>query len=214
MQPVPLSDTSVLIPLGDSIDLETNRRVHLLAAAMARATLPGIVETVPGYASLVVHYDALVLEQADVLEWIVPLLDATVSSTLHPPRQVEVPVSYGGEYGEDLEFVADHCHLGVEDVIRLHTQTIYTVYMMGFTPGFAYLGRLPDALITPRLETPRTHVRAGTVAIAGSQTAIYPVDSPGGWRLIGHTSLLPFDPQRELPFLFAPGDTIRFVPDA
>jgi KipI family sensor histidine kinase inhibitor len=169
---------------------------------------------VPGYCSLVVHYDPLQLTYAQVLDWVSMHSQTADAAALRPPKQVEVPVHYGADYGEDIEFVAQHCGMRVEDVIRLHSQTTYNVYMMGFTPGFAYLGRLPDALITPRLETPRTRVRAGTVAVAGSQTAIYPVDSPGGWRLIGHTSLAPFDPQREPPFLFAPGDMVRFVPDA
>ncbi len=216
MQPVPLSDTSILIPIGSSIDFEVNRRVHMLAAALTNDSPLGIVETVPAYASLVVHYDPLLLTQPQALDWINTRIDVLYSAaTEHrPTKQIDIPVRYGAEYGQDLEFVARHCQMGVEDVIRLHSQVIYTVYMIGFTPGFAYLGRLPDALMTPRLETPRAIVRAGTVAIAGSQTAVYPVDSPGGWRLIGHTQLAPFDPRRDHPFLFAPGDTIRFVPDA
>jgi KipI family sensor histidine kinase inhibitor len=120
-------------------------------------------------------------------------------------------VQYGGPYGLDLEFVADYHKIRVEDVIRIHSGQIYTVYMMGFTPGFPYMGKLDDALATPRLETPRTHVPAGTVAIAGSQTGIYPIDSPGGWRLIGHTSLRLFNPESESPFLLAPGDEVRFT---
>ena len=127
------------------------------------------------------------------------------------PRQIEVPVRYGGEYGVDLKWVADHRGLQVEDVIRIHSQKTYRVYMMGFTPGFPYMGKLDDAIVTPRLETPRTRVPAGTVAIAGSQTGIYPIDSPGGWRLIGHTSLRLFDPTSESAFLFSPGDEVRFI---
>jgi KipI family sensor histidine kinase inhibitor len=214
MNPVPLSDSSVLIPIGDGIDLEINRQVHLLAAALSIDLLPGIGETVPAYASLVVHYDPLMRTQAEVLDWINTRRNVAEAAGSRPSKRIEIPVRYGSEGGEDLEFVAEHCQLGVQDVIRLHSQTIYTVYMMGFTPGFAYLGKLPDALIIPRLETPRTRVRAGTVAVAGSQTAVYPVDSPGGWRLIGHTDLAPFDARRENPFLFAPGDSVRFVPDA
>ncbi len=118
---------------------------------------------------------------------------------------------YGDEYGVDLQFVADFHHLHVEDVIRIHSERAYTIYMMGFTPGFPYMGKLDDAISTPRLETPRTHVPTGTVAIAGSQTGIYPIDSPGGWRLIGRTSMRLFDPDAESPFLVSPGDEIRFV---
>jgi KipI family sensor histidine kinase inhibitor len=120
-------------------------------------------------------------------------------------------VRYGGEYGTDLDFVADYHGRNAKDVIRIHTSGTYTVYMMGFTPGFPYMGKLDAAIVTPRLETPRTRVPAGTVAIAGFQTGIYPIDSPGGWRLIGHTSLQLFDPEAEAPFLFFPGDEVRFV---
>jgi len=120
-------------------------------------------------------------------------------------------VRYGGDLGPDLESVASHCGLRVEDVIRIHSEKTYTVYMMGFTPGYPYMGKLDDALIMPRLETPRTHVPAGTVAIAGSQTGIYSIESPGGWNLIGWTPLKLFDPESDSPFLFAPGDEVKFV---
>ena len=117
----------------------------------------------------------------------------------------------GGEFGIDLQSVAHHLHLQVEDVIRIHTQRTYTVFMMGFTPGFPYMGKLEDSLIMPRLETPRTRVPAGTVAIAGSQTGIYPIASPGGWQLIGWTPLKLFDLASETPFLLTPGDEVKFV---
>jgi KipI family sensor histidine kinase inhibitor len=208
----PLSDSSILFSLGDSIDPNINRRVHALAAALALEPLPGVSETVPGYASLVVHYDPLVLTHAQVSDWLAAHSEIAEGTIARPARKIEIPVQYGGEYGLDLDFIAAHCHLTLAEIVRLHSENEYIVYMMGFTPGFAYLGRVPPGLITPRLETPRTHVRAGTVAIAGEQTGIYPVDSPGGWRLIGHTDLLPFDPLRDPPFLFAPGDTVRFIP--
>jgi KipI family sensor histidine kinase inhibitor len=127
------------------------------------------------------------------------------------PRRIEVPVRYGAEYGIDLESVANHCQLQTEEVIRIHSGKIYTVFMMGFTPGFPYMGKLDNAIITPRLETPRTRVPAGTVAIAGSQTGIYPIDSPGGWQLIGWTPLQLFNPESESPFLFSPGDEVKFI---
>lgn len=208
-----LSDSSILLTLGDSIDPQINRRVHALAAALKLDPLPGVSEAVPGYASLVVHYDPLVLTYAQVTDWLSAHIETAAENTVRAPRRIEIPVEYGGEYGLDLDFVAAHCHLTPTEVIRLHSKIEYTVYMMGFTPGFAYLGRVPAKLVTPRLETPRTLVRAGTVAIAGEQTGIYPLDSPGGWRLIGHTEMLPFDPQREMPFLFAPGDTVIFRPE-
>jgi KipI family sensor histidine kinase inhibitor len=143
--------------------------------------------------------------------WVRVKLEQLEAAALRTPREFEVPVRYGGEVGVDLQFVADSHQLRVEDVIRIHSERTYIIYMMGFTPGFPYMGKLDDAIITPRLETPRPRVPAGTVAIAGSQTGIYPIDSPGGWRLIGHTSWRLFDPTSESPFLFSPGDQVRFV---
>ena len=208
---LPFGDLSVLIQFGEEIDLQTNRRVHALANLVESTSISGIIETVPAYATLLVGYDPLAISFTQVRDFLrekISLVEETVS---RKPRQVEVPVRYGGEYGIDLESVASHLHLSVKDVIRLHTQRTYTVYMMGFTPGFPYMGKLDDVLVMPRLEAPRTRVPAGTVAIAGSQTGIYPIESPGGWQLIGWTQLKLFDPHSEIPFLFAPGDEVKFI---
>ncbi len=209
MQIVPLSDSSVLLRLGESIAPAINRRVHLLAAALSLHPLPGLRETVPGYASLTLHYDPLALTYAQVCEWLESRLNLVAETASLPSKMVEVPVAYDGP---DLDFVSTYCRLTVDEVIRLHAGTVYTVYMIGFTPGFPYLGILPEALRVPRMETPRPKVPAGSVALAGVQTGIYPVESPGGWRLIGRAPLSLFDPQREPPFLFAPGDEVRFIP--
>jgi inhibitor of KinA len=208
---VPLGDSALLVQLGDEIDININRRVHALVTLITISPLQGVIEAVPAYTTLLIHYDPLILTYREIHKWVSGKLDQVEDANLRKPRPVEVPVQYGGESGIDLEFVADYHHLRVEDVIRIHSEKTYTVYMMGFTPGFPYMGRLEDAIITPRLEMPRTHVPAGTVAIAGSQTGIYPIDSPGGWRLIGHTSLRIFDPKSKSPFLFSPGDEVRFL---
>jgi KipI family sensor histidine kinase inhibitor len=208
---VPLGDSALLVQLGDEIDITIYQRVHALSTLITLSPLDGVIETVPAYSTLLIHYDPLILSSTEVQNWLRGKLDQAEDTKLRKPRQVEVPVKYGGEYGVDLQFVADYHHLHVEDVIRIHSNQTYTVYMMGFTPGFPYMGKLDDAIVTPRLETPRTHVPAGTVAIAGSQTGIYPIDSPGGWRLIGHTLSRLFDPASESPFLFSPGDAVRFV---
>jgi inhibitor of KinA len=208
---VPLGDSALLVQLGDEIDITINQRVHALAALINISHLSGVIETVPAYSTLLVHYDPLILTNAEIHNWVGEKLDHTQDVSLRKPRQVEVPVRYGGEYGVDLQFVADYHRLEVEDVIRIHSGQTYIVYMMGFTPGFPYMGKLNDAIVTPRLETPRTLVPAGTVAIAGAQTGIYPMDSPGGWRLIGYTALRLFDPNAESPFLFSPGDEVRFI---
>lgn len=208
---VALGDAALLVQLGDEIDLAVNQRVHSLARLIDAAPLDGVLETVPAYSTLLIHYDPLSVDFAEICQWTRTKLDQLDTSVNRQPHRIEVPVRYGGEFGIDLESVAESLHLQPEDVIRIHSQTIYTVYMMGFTPGFPYMGKLGDALVTPRLETPRTRVPAGTVAIAGSQTGIYPIDSPGGWRLIGHTSLKLFDPTSKTPFLFAPGDEVQFI---
>ena len=216
---VPLGDSSALIQLGDAIDLKINGKVHALAELVTNSSVNGIIETVPAYATLLVHYDPLIFSFAQIKTALQEKIVEVEESASRKPRQphrerrrrVEVPVRYGGEHGVDLESVARHLHLSVEDVIRIHSETIYTVYMMGFTPGYPYLGKLDDALVMPRLETPRAQVPAGTVAIAGSQTGIYSVNSPGGWHLIGWTPLRLFDPESDSPFLFSPGDEVKFI---
>ncbi len=210
----PLGDSTCLVQLGDRIAPAVNRRVHALAALIEASPLPGVIETVPAYAALLVHYDPLVTNYASVADWVLGLAERVAIDATRAPRRIQVPVRYGGESGPDLGAVAASTGLSPAEVVRLHTETEYTVYMMGFTPGFPYLGRLDPRLVVPRLETPRTLVKAGTVAIAGEQTGIYPLDSPGGWRLIGRTSLRLFDPASETPFLFAPGDLVRFVAEA
>ncbi len=208
---LPLGDSSVLIQLGDEIDLAVNRRVHTLDARLRQYAIPGIVETVPAYATLLVHYDPLIISYAGVGNWIEEQMAVTEEAAVQKPRRIEVPVRYGGEFGPDLAFVASYHGTTEADIVRLHTGEDYSVFMMGFTPGFPYMGKLSEALATPRLETPRTHVPAGSVGIAGAQTGIYPIASPGGWQIIGRTSLALFDLSAEQPFLFAPGDGVRFV---
>lgn len=208
---LPLGDSAILIQLGDEIDLLINRRVHALANLIETSRVDGIIETVPAYATLLVQYDPLLISFTKIKDFLRRKLSQTEETAARKPRQIEVPVRYGGEYGMDLESVARHLRLGIEDVIRIHSERTYTVFMMGFTPGFPYMGKLDDALIMPRRESPRTRVPAGTVAIAGSQTGIYPLDSPGGWQLIGWTPFRLFDPEAESPFLFSPGDEVKFI---
>jgi KipI family sensor histidine kinase inhibitor len=210
----PLGDLALLIRFGDEIDLEINRRVHALDALLRADTIAGIIETVPAYSTLLVHYDPLALTYAQISDWVNMEMERIESSASRKPRRIEVPVRYGGASGPDLEWVAARHHLSIADVIRLHTTQNYTVSMMGFTPGFPYMGKLHASLVTPRLDSPRTLVRAGSVAIAGEQTGIYPIDSPGGWRLIGWTPLRLFDPSSDAPFLFSPGDEVRYTVEA
>src|SRR5215212_58686 len=208
---IPLGDSALLIQMGDEIDLATNQRVHALATLINASPLPGVIETVPAYGTVLVHYNPQLLSFVQTKNYLREKLTQVHDYTSRKQKQVEVPVRYGGEKGIDLGSVARHCQLQTEDVIRIHSEKLYTVFMMGFTPGFPYMGKLDDAIIMPRLERPRTHVPAGTVAIAGSQTGIYSIDSPGGWQLIGWTPLQLFNPESELPFLFSPGDEVKFI---
>jgi len=208
---VPLGDSALLVQLGDGIDSNTNQCVHALAALINHSHFDGVIETVPAYATLLVHYDPLILSFGQLKNVLREKMAQIEDNAPRTQKRVDVPVRYGGEYGIDLESVARHCRLSVEEIIRIHSERIYSVFMMGFTPGFPYMGKLDDALMTPRLELPRTHVPAGTVAIAGSQTGIYPIASPGGWQLIGWTPLQLFNPDSESPFLFSPGDEVKFI---
>ncbi len=208
----PVGDAALLIVLGDTIDLATNRQVHALADRIERSRLGGIRECVAGYATLLVHYDPSTWRYTDLNERVRQLVVADSSGNEWAPRTITIPVVYGGRFAPDLEYVAAHCGMSVDEVIRLHSQVSYAIYMMGFTPGFPYLGGMDARLECPRLATPREFVPAGSVGIAGKQTGIYSIDSPGGWRIIGRTPLRLFDLERNPPFLLAPGDLIRFQP--
>lgn len=209
----PLGDAAILVQFGDAIDPEINARVHRLAAALAAANRAGFGEPVPAYTSVLLHYDPLQLDYAEVLREVQALLPGQeLREMVSSARLVEIPVRYGGADGPDLDTVAATNNLTPQEVIAIHSGREYPVYLIGFLPGFPYLGGLDPRIATPRRESPRTLVPAGSVGIAGEQTGIYPLDSPGGWQLIGRTSSALFDPQREPPSLLAPGDRVRFVP--
>lgn len=208
----PAGDSAVLMVMGNEIDLEINCRIHALDELVLREPLDGIVETVPTYTSLLIYYDLLRLDYHQVVDWVSLKLSKVRESGVEQARVTKIPTVYGGDDGPDLEYVARHNQLSIEDVVEIHSSRNYPVYMMGFTPGFPYLGGMHPAIATPRLDTPRTHVPAGSVGIAGEQTGVYPIDSPGGWQIIGKTCLRLFDPESEKPFLLSPGDQVRFVP--
>jgi KipI family sensor histidine kinase inhibitor len=205
-------DRGLLLELGDGIDPHVNRAVRKMSLAIEREGIPGILEVIPTYRSILLVYDPMRIRPHEIGRIVSQLDLASSEATLPPPRKVEIPVCYGGEFGPDMEFVASYTGLTVEEVIEIHSAPLYQIYMMGFTPGFPFLGGLPQVLATPRLPTPRVQVPAGSVAIAANQTGIYPIASPGGWRLIGRTPLRLFFPERAEPFLYRPGDFIKFRP--
>lgn len=205
-------ESCLVVEVGDRIDVALNLRVRALCLAVERAGIPGIQEAVPTYRSLAIYYDPLSIGRSALTQKVEGLLGSTSDQVEYRPRVVEIPTIYGGECGPDLEFVAAYTGLSQDAVIRLHGERQYHVYMLGFVAGFPYLGELSERLSVPRLDTPRLKVAAGSVGIAGTQTGVYPIESPGGWRIIGRTSLRLFDPARQVPALILPGDKVQFVP--
>ncbi len=206
----PASDRSLLVAFGDEISLESHHRVFHLTRRLLGVR--GILNLHPAYASVLIEYDPRLVESA-AMEALVhrKMAETADLQTVEAPRTVKIPVRYGGEFGPDLDDVAQHTGLSPERVVELHSSAEYLVYFLGFAPGFAYLGGLPTELATPRISSPRKRVPAGSVAIGGNQTGVYPIDSPGGWRIIGRTSVKLFDPGAAEPVLLRMGDRLRFL---
>ncbi len=205
-------DRALLVKYGEGVDLAVNEKVRRMAELIRRRPPAGVQTVVPAYCTLSVVYDPLATSPSD-LQHRLHSLEAELAHVQIPePRTIELPVCYGGAFGPDIEFVARHNQLSVEAVVQRHCAVTYHIYAVGFAPGFCYLGGLDERLRTPRLETPRTFVPAGSVGIAEKQTGVYPLDSPGGWQLIGRTPMNLFAPHRSKPFLYQAGDRIRFTP--
>ncbi len=213
----PMGDQALVVEFGDRIDSSLSLHIASLAAQLRASRLPGVIDIVPAYTTLALHYDPAGLGAgASAYETLVEAVStwlADPSAGEQPAgRIVEIPVCYGGEFGEDLESLAREHGLSVDEAIALHSTTDYHVHMLGFVPGFAYLGGLDARLVTPRRTTPRPRVPAGSVGIGGEQTGVYPLETPGGWQIIGRTPLQLFQPQAMPPCLLGAGDTVRFVP--
>jgi KipI family sensor histidine kinase inhibitor len=205
-------DRGLLIEYGGSIDPAINQKVRAMSLALEREKPEGVTEVIPTYRSLLIVYDPEKTRPVQLEKVLETTEQRLEDIRIPPPRVVEIPVCYGGEFGPDIEHVADIHDLTVEDVIRIHSEPEYRIYMVGFTPGFPFLGGLSEKLHTPRLESPRTKVPRGSVGIANNQTGVYPIASPGGWQLIGRTPLKLFAPERENPILYQAGDLLRFKP--
>jgi len=206
-----LGDRGLLVELGDRIDAEINAAVQLLLRGLTESPLEGIIDLAAGYRSLLVVFDPLSASSTDLKKRISAVWADRDRIRLPETRIHEIPVLYGGEGGPDLQWVADYHRMSADEVIALHSDPEYRVYMIGFTPGYPYMGELPERLSTPRRATPRTLVPRGSVGIAQRQTGIYPVASPGGWQIIGWTPVRLFDPQADPPALLEMGDRVRFV---
>lgn len=208
----PASDQSLLIYFGDKITIQANEQVRKLLCVLEAEPISGVRNLHPAYCSLLVKFDLQKWQHEELEKQLHKYLGRLGKVKLPERRQVEIPVCYGGEYGPDLEEVAALHKTTPEEVIQLHSSETYLVYFLGFVPGFAYLGELPNELVTPRLATPRKKVPAGSVGIAGHQTGVYPFETPGGWRLLGRTPLAMFRADREGLSRLSIGDRVRFVP--
>lgn len=213
MQIQPLGDRALILEVAGGADTDTLDRIRAITARIENAAIAGVTDIVPAFASVAVHYEPLTVRRSDLRLALEAALGRSEGvDAFAEARTIEIPVSYGGAAGPDLEAVAQLNGMSADAVVAIHSAPTYTVHMIGFVPGFPYLGGLDPRLATPRRDTPRTRVPAGSVGIGGGQTGVYPIDSPGGWHLIGHTSLQLFDPVMEPPALLRVGDHVRFIP--
>jgi len=218
---VPASDQSLLVYFDSAISglrqqsqiaIETHEHVRRFVRLLELEPVSGVRNLHPGYCSVLVNFDATTLRHEQLQELLSACIERMEKVPLPEPREVEIPVCYGGEFGPDLAGVAELHGLTPERVVELHSSRHYIVYFLGFVPGFAYLGELPGDLVTPRLATPRKSVPAGSLGIAKNQTGVYPISTPGGWRLLGRTPVAMFQPDRKEMSLLSIGDRVRFAP--
>lgn len=207
----PVGDCAISVMFENKIDLNVNRKVQRLHRFLKEEKIPGIRESIPSYCSLLIFYDPCQISYKRIGSLIKKVKEISLDVEDQDGRVIEIPVVYGGKYGEDLETVAAYAGMTPEEVIWIHTEPTYYVYQIGFLPGFPYLGGLDPRIHAPRLANPRLEIPMGSVGIGGEQTGIYPLPSPGGWQLIGRTPLKLYQKEQEQPVLLQPGDRVRFV---
>ncbi|MDR9854939.1 5-oxoprolinase subunit PxpB [Paenibacillus sp. VCA1] len=216
----PMSDSALLIEFGDRIDEGINRLVQAAVSRLEADPFPGFVECIPSFAAMTVFYDPIRLQRSSgsgtahgYVSTLVTEMLRSMEENVQPAREViDIPVCYGGEFGPDLAYVAELNGLDEAEVVKIHSSQDYLVYALGFAPGFPYLGGMPASISAPRKATPRLSIPAGSVGIAGTQTGIYPLETPGGWQIIGRTPLALFRPEQDPPVLLRSGQYIRFSP--
>jgi len=209
---VPAGDSVVIVEFEEKIDPGVNARTIACANAIEAARIDGVRDVVPTYRSVAVYFDPLHTDSDALMERIAHEAEQPAPPAAAAPAAIRIPVCYGGDFGPDLANVAAFAGVSTDEVVRMHSAATYRVFMLGFVPGFAYLGLVDERIAMPRHSTPRVRVPAGSVGIAGVQTGIYPAETPGGWQLIGRTPLKPFDPSRDEPFLMKAGDAVQFYP--
>ena len=203
-------DRGLLAEFGASIDPKINQKVRQIFLSLEKTPIDGVVEIIPTYRSILIFYNPSLSNPERLKQEILDRENSLDKWEIPPPETIEIPVCYGDNFGPDLAFVAQHNNLTPEEVIQIHTSGTYLIYMLGFTPGFPFLGGLSEKLFTPRLENPRQLVPAGSVGIANNQTGIYSIDSPGGWQLIGKTPIKLYDPTGAPPILLKAGNYLKF----
>lgn len=206
----PLGDQAIVIEVGKEINDETHNQIRAIVSLLETDPPQWMTEFIPAFTTVSVGYNPLQISYEEAKSELAALMKRASAIKPPQPRTIEIPVCYGGEYGPDLEFVAQHNGLSAEEVIRVHTSGIYTVHMIGFAPGFPYLGGMSGKIAAPRRETPRAQIPERSVGIAGNQTGVYPISTPGGWQLIGRTPLRLFLPDQEIPSLLRMGDSVSF----
>lgn len=204
-------DSAIVMEFGNTIEKEINAKIAAVVENLKKKNIDGILDILPTYRSILINYDPVKISYGEMVETLKGLSKSDKANQSDEVRLIEIPTLYGKEYGPDIEFVAENANLSVDEVIKIHSGTDYLVYMMGFMPGFTYLGGLDPRIATPRLKSPRLKIEPGSVGIAGSQTGMYPLESPGGWQLIGRTPLKLFDDTKEPPVFIQAGDYIRYV---
>lgn len=206
-------DKAIVVEFGDIIDEDINRKViNLMKNIESSSLINSIYEMIPTYRSLMIIYNPLKITFNDLINSVKNIECNLKVLDKREKNIIKIPVLYGNDYGPDIDTVAKYNRLSIEEVIRLHSEAEYLVYMLGFTPGFTYLGGMNNKLETPRLDNPRVKIPEGSVGIAGKQTGVYPIDSPGGWQLIGRTPIKLYNPKRENPILLKAGDYVKFTP--
>jgi len=207
---IPSGDSAFLVRFGDEISEEINHNLRTYFIALSDMKIEGVIECIPSYTDLMVLYDPLVVQYRDILKELKQVAENIKDIEIPKARAIEIPVLYAKPFGVDMLTVQSHTGLSVKEIIKTHSENKYLVYMLGFTPGFCYLGGMNPKIATPRKDIPSQKILAGSVGIAAEQTGIYPIDSPGGWQIIGRTPLRLFDPKRKPEFLIQAGDYLKF----
>lgn len=206
-----VGDSAVLLQFEEKIEPQINAAISSIVTMIKEQQVEGVIDMIPAFCSLLINYDSRIISYEEISKRLLAIMEMDIATESAAKVVYEIPVCYGGEYGPDMQNVMDNANLSEEEVIRIHTSEDYLIYMLGFLPGFTYLGGLDERIHTPRLANPRVSIPAGSVGIGGAQTGIYPLDSPGGWQLIGKTPIKTYDPMSEPPILFEAGQYIRFV---